>query len=682
MCGIAGIVSRCGARVNARRLQAMTDCLAHRGPDDAGYAFLRPGHSSQGRGGYWTAFGDPAFPHTTPHLPTLGGEYSRDELSRRDHWVGLGHRRLSILDLSHRGHQPMATPDQRLWITHNGEVYNFKELRRGLTAQGYDFVTETDTEVLLHLWEEAGNACLEQIDGMFAFALYDRQLNDLILARDRFGVKPLYYAVTKDFVVFGSEIKALFASGLVPATISPGGLVQYFTFQNVLSAETIWQGVHLLPAGCWLHFRPGEGGVPTVKSFHPGFSPGAEPGVEIDHAEHAERVADAFRRAVERQLVSDVPVGSYLSGGMDSGSIVAVAGRQIPRLHTFTAGFDLTNVNGIEQGFDERRLAEQLSFLLQTEHYDVVLHAGDMPAAMEQIAWHMDDPRVGMCHQNWYVAKLASKFVKVCLAGTGGDELFAGYPWRYRACIGAASEDAFAQQLFRYWHRLLPPEEMPGLFHPDLRDQLERPREAFLEVLDGCRGHAATGSELERRLDTVLRFEFKTFLNGLLVTDDRISMAHGLESRVPFLDNSLSELAWSLPAAAKISRASLSKSGPLHLDSAEGKKVLRQAMQEFLPAEFLHQRKQGFSPPDANWYRGPSVDYIRCILSDEQSRSRPWFDQRRVEALLEEHFQGKRNHRLLIWSLLSFEWAQRHFGSASPEDAPVAIETSANLLAT
>jgi asparagine synthase (glutamine-hydrolysing) len=375
-----------------------------------------------------------------------------------------------------------------------------------------------------------------------------------------------------------------------------------------------------------------------------------------------EAVAESFGNAVRRQLISDVEVGSYLSGGMDSGSIVAVAGRSIARLLTFTGGFDLTNVDGIEQGFDERKLAEKLSYLLQTEHYDMVLHAGDMPAAMERISWHMDDPRVGMCHQNWYVAKLASRFVKVCLAGAGGDELFAGYPWRYRQGLGAAELSECDDGYFRYWHRFLAPETLPQLFSPGILPDTGTPREAFDGVLANAPVMRDDLSMTENLLQRMLYFEFKTFLQGFLITEDHISMAHSLETRVPFLDNDLVDLAWRIPPTLKINTDQLVQASPdEHIESTEGKQILRRAMEAYLPVEFTQQHKQGFSPPDANWYRGPSMDYIKEILLDSRTTGRPWFDQEVVGERLEEHFQGRSNNRLLIWSLLSFELLQRHF---------------------
>ena len=658
MCGIAGILSSGERPVDPWRIQRMCDIQAHRGPDDAGYAFFQHGEGERREGGSWCSLVDTEFRHLNEHLAVFQSEYGREELACYQFDLGLGHRRLAVIDLTHHGHQPMCTSDRRLWVVANGEIYNFRELRSDLEAKGHIFRTCTDTEVLLHLWEEEGIQCLGRLNGMFAFALYDRVKGILTLARDRFGVKPLYYAQARGQLVFASEPKAILASGLIQPEIDPGALAQYLTFQNIFDARTLFRGIHVLPAGTYLQLGLESSAAPPKPTpYHHGFASSC---VESEVSDSD--VAECFAAAVRRQLVSDVPVGAFLSGGMDSGSIVAVAARSIPRLTTFTGGFDLTNVSGIEQGFDERPMAEALSYLFQTEHYAVVLHAGDMPAAMEKISWHVDDPRVGMCHQNWYVAKLASRFVKVCLSGAGGDELFGGYPWRYRNGISAIDTSDFDERYFRYWHRLLPPERLSALVQDWLRIHLKEAREAFQSVVSTTptpsRGMDVASGLLQR----ALHFEFKTFLQGYLTIEDRISMAHGLESRVPFLDNDLADLAWRIPPRQKVDLDTICSNGDAdHLESADGKRILRCAMEEFLPARFTRQKKRGFSSPDDNWYRGPSMNYVKEILLDTRTRGRSWFDQQTLGRILQEHFAAQQNHRLLIWSLLSIEWLQRHF---------------------
>jgi asparagine synthase (glutamine-hydrolysing) len=636
----------------------MCDCIAHRGPDDAGYVFFRPGR--RGQSAKYLRFTDLVFHTRNQHIAPFGGPYFQEELRKIPCLLGMGHRRLAVIDLTVAGHQPMPSGDRRFWLSFNGEVFNFPKLRDKLNSLGHEFYGRSDTEVILHLWEEYGERCLPMLNGMFALAVYDMRENVLTLARDRFGVKPLYYAEAAGMFVYASEIKGIFASGLVRGQMNPAALYEYFTFQNNFSNRTLFQGVHLLEPGAVVRIRPGRNEPAVHSRFHKGF-PAADAGLR-DLAKIQSSVAEAFAEAVRSQLISDVEVGAYLSGGMDSGSIAAVAGRSIARLHTFTCGFDMTNVSGIEQGFDERKDSENLAYHLQTEHYEVVLHSGDMPAAMEKLTWHIDDPRVGMCHQNWYAAKLASKFVKVCLSGAGGDELFAGYPWRYMHGMDEASIADGRDKYFLYWHRLLGPHRLESLFSPDLRCFADAPRESFDAVFSRGPEYNTELSQVENMLEDMLHFEFKTFLHGLLLIEDKISMAHGLEVRVPFLDNTLVDMAFRIPPSGKLDVAKMAGNGGRPRYKAdEGKTTLRKAMRKFLPERFTSKPKQGFSPPDNNWYRGESMNYIKEILYDPRTLQRPWFDNDYVKVCLEEHFCGQHNHRLLIWSLLHGEWLQRHY---------------------
>ena len=595
MCGIAGILDRGGAPVEAAELERMCDALAHRGPDDRGCFASGP--------------------------------------------VGLASTRLAIIDVSAAGHQPMRGPDGALVLVYNGELYNFRELTAELERLGHRFVSRSDTEVVLRAFEEWGPGCLERLNGMFAFAVWDEARRELFLARDRFGIKPLYYAQHGNRLLFGSEVKALLEAGL-PARVSPAALVEYFTFQNLFSDRTLFDGVHVLPAGHALTATADEIRVRRYWDLE------LEPDEGPSEDEWVERLRAAFESAVSRQLVSDVPLGSYLSGGMDSASIVAAASRRVPRLMTFTGGFDLSSVNGLELVFDERADAETVASAFRTEHYEMVLHAGDMQWVLPELVWHLEDLRVGMCYQNHYIARLASKFVKVALAGTGGDELFAGYPWRYGPLAGLDDEAEYERALYAYWMRLVPDDAHAGFFAPDVLAG------AGVEPFDVFRDVLAPVSGLDPVAKT-LYFETKTFLHGLLVVEDRVSMAHGLEVRVPFLDNELVEVARRIPSRLK------------HGDE-RGKAILRRAMAGLLPDEILAKRKQGFSPPDESWYRSASGEPIRDLLLEPRSLERGWFRPEAVRRVLEEHFEARRNHRLLIWSLLCFEWWNRLFVDGEP----------------
>ena len=556
--------------------------------------------------------------------------------------IGLANVRLAVIDTSAAGHQPMSSADGRYVLVYNGELYNYLELGAELAARGHRFDSRSDTEVVLRAYEEWGPACLDRFNGMFAFAVWDSRSRELFVARDRLGIKPLYYADTGGAFAFGSEVKALLQAGY-QARVSPVGLAEYFTFQNILSDATLFDGVRMLPAGHFLQIREGERFPRLTRYWDLEFRPDESVSVE----EWVSELRGAFERAVTRQLVSDVPVGSYLSGGLDSASIASVASRSIPRLMTFTGGFDMQSVSGFEAVFDERADAEAIARLCSTEHYEMVMHAGDMAWVLPELIWHLEDLRVGMCYQNHYIARLTSKFVTVALAGTGGDELFAGYPWRYKLVEDAHDPAEFERRHYNYWTRLVPDAEKQEFFSPATWETMRSgaPLEAYRAVI-------APAADLDPAT-RALYFEAKTFLHGLLVVEDRVSMANSLEARVPFLDNELVEIALRIPAR-------------LQYDASSGKRILREAMQGLLPQEVLGKAKQGFSPPDESWYRGPTMEYIQGMLLDPRTTGRGYFQAPWIERMLADHASGRANHRLLIWSLLSFEWWNRLFIDGEP----------------
>jgi asparagine synthase (glutamine-hydrolysing) len=600
----------------------MTDAMAHRGPDGSGHWIDGP--------------------------------------------VALGHRRLAILDLSPAGCQPMASAGDHCILTFNGEIYNFQTLRLELQTLGHRFVSQTDTEVLLYAYETWGEHCLARLNGMFAFAVWDNRRRNLFLARDRFGVKPLYYVQQDGLFLFASEIKALLTNPRVSTRVCPEALSEYFTFQNIFSDRTLFAGIKLLPPGCSLTVSAASSAQITQHRFWDYHL--TRDGFEGTEEEASECVYGLFEKAVTRQLIADVPVGAYLSGGMDSGSITGVAARHLGRLHTFTGGFDLSSASGLELGFDERPASEVMSNLFKTEHYEIVLHAGDMEHVLPELIWHLEDLRVGQCYPNYYVARLAGKFVKVVLSGTGGDELFAGYPWRYYRGLRGPTQDYF-RSYYEYWQRLVPDEDRPRFFAPEvLRGVQQQPLDVFRQVFDGWDG---TFDSVEDRVNASLYFELKTFLPGLFVVEDKLSMAHGLESRVPFLDNDLVDFALRLPPRFKLrdlQRSPLVDEDEIgkkhhyrHQPTADGKQVLRQAMRRLIPEDILRRTKQGFSAPDASWFRGESIAYVQQLLCHPRARIRDYLNGAYVTSVVEEHSSGKVNHRLLIWSLLSFEWWLRKF---------------------
>ena len=621
MCGLAGVLNLTGQPVDSGVLARMTAAVAHRGPDGDGFF-------------------------------TDGG-------------IGLGHRRLSIIDLSDAARQPLANETGDIQLVYNGEIFNFRELRKELEAAGHRFRSQTDSEVIVHGYEEWGDACVSKLNGMFAFALWDGRARRLLVARDRYGVKPLYYWHRDDTLLFASEIKALLQHPLVGVDVDRAALLEYFTFQNQFGDRTLFNDVKLLPAGHVM--TASAAGVSRRQYWDFDF---AEPAVAMDAAEYEEELYRRFVTAVKRQLVSDVPVGAYLSGGMDSGGITAVAAGEIPQLSSFTAGFDLSSASGLELHFDERERAEALSSQFRTEHYEVVLKAGDMERVMPTLIWHLEDLRVGQCYPNYYVSRLASKFVKVVLSGTGGDELYGGYPWRYYRAVGSADAGDYVDRYFAFWQRMVPPAVIAKLFQPEIWADVKD-----INTVDVMRGVVAGASgPLERPEDYVNRslyFECKTFLHGLLMVEDKLSMAHGLETRVPFLDNDVVDFAMRVPVRAKLRDLDLKdrldenavgpKNDVYYSRTNDGKIVLRNMLRRLLPASYVEGAKQGFSAPDASWFRGESIDYVRRLILDPKARIYEFLRPDTVGELVGEHLRGEKNRRLLIWSLISFEWWCRTF---------------------
>lgn len=618
MCGIAGLLQFNGDGVSPVVLQRMTDAIAHRGPDGEGH---------------WIEGG-----------------------------VGLGHRRLAIIDLSPLGHQPMISADHRYAFSYNGEIYNFRELRVELEAAGYSFRSKTDTEVVLYALAHWGTAALERFNGMFAFALWDRKERRLTLARDRYGIKPLYVARQGGNLWFASEQKAILADTRFRRTLDKPALLEYFTFQNIFTDRTLLKDIQLLPAGHYMTIDLGSG-KPEVKRTAYWDYRFREPDRPARKEEYVEELDRLFRQAVNRQLISDVELGAYLSGGMDSGSITAVAAGSFPYLKTFTCGFDLSSASGIELGFDERVRAEAMSARFKTEHYEMVLKAGDMERCLPKLAWHLEEPRVGQSYPNYYAAKLAGKFVKVVMSGAGGDELFGGYPWRYYRAVVNQDFEHYVDQYYVFWQRLIPNSALSKVFAPiwgDVKDVWTRDifRNVFL----------THDNELDRPEDYInhsLYFEAKTFLHGLFVVEDKLSMAHSLETRVPFMDNDLVDFAMQCPVNLKLNNLadvirlneneSGNKSGRYFQKTNDGKQILRDVMSRYIPNEITKAEKQGFSSPDASWFKGESIDFVKRKLLTGSPRIYEYLDADSVRGLIHQHLDGQENRRLLIWSLLNVE---------------------------
>jgi asparagine synthase (glutamine-hydrolysing) len=610
MCGICGIASTAG--VDRSQLAAMSAALAHRGPDSSG-----------------------------EHLEEA---------------VGLAARRLSIIDLE-TGDQPIANEDESCWVVQNGEIYNYEELRGRLERAGHRFHTHGDTEVLVHAYEEWDLHFAERLRGMFAVAVWDARRRRLVIARDRYGIKPLYYRLAPERIEFASELRAL-----PRGAIDLDALEAFLTFNCVPAPLTIFEDVRKLPPGHVLAWQDGH--FEIVRYARPGPVPLDELRGE-PHGVLEEELRARLRDSVRAHLVSDVPVGVLLSGGVDSATLAALAAQETSEpLRTFSIGFE-------ERSFDELGDARLVATRYGTDHHELVLRP-DAALLLPKLADAFDEPFADSSALPTYlVSELAAQHVKVALSGEGGDELFGGY-YTYAADLLAdrlaplarlarplverlpssnarASFDYKAKRFVRAAH--LPPLERhhgwKEIFAPDARAQLTGTRHGFDPVdLYRARYRETRGADELARLQDV---DFGIYLvDDLLVKTDRASMAHSLEARVPFLDPLVTSFAFSLPAHAKV--RGLAK-----------KVLLRRAVEPLLPPEIVHGRKRGFSIPAAAWLRGELEPFARDVLAPETLRRQGFLQPEAVTRVLDRHVRGEEDLSRQLWGLLAFTlWYERH----------------------
>jgi asparagine synthase (glutamine-hydrolysing) len=621
MCGFSGIISFKDTRpIDEGRLVAMTDAIHHRGPDDEG--FLIDGH------------------------------------------IGLGHKRLSIIDIGVAGRQPMSTPDQRYWIVYNGEIYNFLELRDELSQCGYDFRTKTDTEVLLRLYERDGAGCVERLRGMYAFAIYDREAGDVFLARDPFGIKPLYYANdTKEFL-FASEAKAIHSARGNQTSLNRFALAEYFRFQFTLGDTTFFDGIRkLLPGQCVTVARSG---AVTLRQFDVAKTAKQQIGLK----EAAERLENILVESVHLHVRSDVPIGAHLSGGIDTTSIVALARREIPTpFKTFTGAF---RAGGI---YDDSARASELAAHFGTDHHTIYPQPDDVAAALPRIIWHLDEPvgAPGSIAQ-YFVSKLAADHVKVVLGGQGADEFLGGYTRYYLFALDGALKGTLRGEprppglisllrsigqlkgygpmmagfwptgfnqpaALRYLSLISRESDEEGLLSPDFSKGLD-PNFAiqnYINLFDRDPG--------SHPIDRMLNFESQIWLPALLHLEDRTSMAWSIESRVPGVDRAVADFARSLSPDVLMSDGRL-------------KIVLRKAMRNYVPSTTLDRSlKIGFPVPLAQWFSGPLKDWIADLMLGEKTLQRGIFRETTIRGLVKSRSQFSRR----LWAALSVELWCRNF---------------------
>jgi asparagine synthase (glutamine-hydrolysing) len=444
-------------------------------------------------------------------------------------------------------------------------------------------------------------------------------------------------------------------------------LNEYFTFQNLFTYRTLFKGVTMLPPANTVSINSSTTRIKHNSWWDYDFS---KPDEHISFEEGTAETQRLMKKAVASQMVADVPVGSYLSGGMDSGSISVMASKHVNRLYTFTAGFEMSEVHGVEVGYDERIDAELTANFIKSEHYEQVINAGDLKWSLPRVVWHLEDLRVGMSYPNYYISRLASKFVKVCLQGTGGDELFGGYPWRYYRVFQSLNQKDFFSQYYGFWQRLVSDDQKQNLFQANVFAliNIQEPREIFERVFTF--NNKLKYDTPEHHIQNSLYFEIKTFLPGLLLVGDKLAMANGLEERFPFLDNNLVEFAQKIPVKHKLGNLqnmkrideNVTRKGSVrYMEFDDGKNILRKAMEQLLPEKIVNRKKQGFSAPDESWYRGENAAYVKELLLGKNIACHQFIQPAYIERIIHEHCELRINHRLLLWSFMNFEWWCRLF---------------------
>ncbi len=634
MCGIAGRVNfRSGAPVDAATVARMCELLAHRGPDGQG-------------------------------LHVCGA-------------VGLGHRRLAIIDLSPAGRQPMTTDDERFWITYNGEIYNFLELRADLAARGHRFRSNSDTEVILAAYREFGVDCLTKLRGMFALAIWDAAERSLLLARDRLGKKPLHYLLDEDGIAFASEPKAFLADRRFNPTPNADALSYYLTYQYVPGFLSAFAGVAKVPPASYLLVRDGRVSAHRYWRLRYGNK------IRISERDACDELLARLRQAVKLRLISDVPLGAFLSGGIDSSTVVALMAEASDRpVKTFAIGFE-------DQSYDERPYARLIARRYGTDHHEFVVRP-DAVEILPKLVWHYNEPYAdSSAIPTYYLAEITRRHVTVALNGDAGDENFAGYE-RYLASAMAARYDrlprairraaealvrampldghprSFVSRLKRFTEALGQPAERRytrwvSHFYPELKAALctrefvtaTGERDAVDMLVAAFRE-----SDAPDLVDATLSVDVQSYLpDDLLVKVDIATMAHGLEGRSPFLDHEVMEFAASLPSTLK-------------LRGRTKKYVLKRAVAPLLPPEVIDRPKMGFGVPIDSWFRRELKDLAYDTLLSTRALARGYFHQPVVRRLLDEHAGGAVNWHYQLWNLLMLELWHQMFIDARPAAAP------------
>jgi len=652
MCGVCGIVNFDQRPVNPGILKRMADLLIHRGPDDNGAVFLSQVLEKKCKPIKFKDFDE---------LRPINGLIGYN--------IGFGHRRLSIIDLSEAGCQPMSNEDGTIWITYNGEIYNYREISDRLKVLGHRFKSNSDTEVIIHSYEEWGEECLERFRGFFAFAVWDANKKLLFLARDRVGKKPLFFYTDQDKFIFSSSLKSILINPGIHKNINLEIIHDFLTYGYNPTNQTIFKGINKLPPAHLLICKNGKIDVKKYWDLADSYN--------SEHRSYNiryfnRRLLELLEETVKLRLVSDVPLGAFLSGGIDSSAIVGMMSKLMDEpVKTFSIGFD-------DESFNELKYARQVAEYFKTEHYEFMV----TPKAFEvlpELIWHCDEPFAdSSILPTYYLSKMTKKYVTVALNGDGGDESFAGYeshigeklvtfyqmipPVIRNQIIRRIPNDYFEStrriDLFRRWKRFMEKadirigrREWRWIFSNDMKEEIysdsfkKKVKEIDSLILRENEFFRITNADLTTRL---LNLDIRIYLpEDLLVKADRASMANSLEVRSPFLDHHLMEFAASMPANLKFRGFTT-------------KYVLKRALENFLPKKIIHRYKQGFGVPLGNWFRGELKDFSYQVLMDERATNRNYFKKEKIRSLLDGHCSGKHDYGHKIWALLVLElWHQQ-----------------------
>lgn len=623
MCGITGLFFKDGTPASPSLLQAMNDTIIHRGPD-------------------------------------AEGNYIKNH-------VGLAMRRLKVIDLS-TGDQPIHNENKKLWIVFNGEIYNYRELQAGLARRGHKFYTKSDTEVIVHLYQEYREKCVDLLIGMFAFAIYDEDEDSLFIARDRLGVKPLFYHQGPKGLVFGSEIKPLLKAPWIEKTPNPQAISHFLSLNYLPQPWTPLEGIYQLAPGHWMKYTPKE------TRIHSYWDPVPKETLDVDEDEAGKTIMTLLHRSMERRLIADVPIGTFLSGGLDSSALVyLMKEHRHEKVKTFSVGFD-------EPSYDETPYARRVAEHFGTDHHELRCKPEDVIENLSRVAWHADNLLGDQAALPLYlVSALAKKHVTVCLSGEGGDEVFVGYPtfkadyyfeiysklpaalrsvfraamnrlpvsyeklsFEYKAKKFTEAGDFSPEKAHYWWRTIYRDEEKKSLLHPAALEKIQS--------LDSFRlyGDSFDKSKGADFVNRALYADLKVWLAGNnLYKADTMTMAHGLEARVPFLDHEFVEYMTRLKPELKFKGRKL-------------KYLMKKVFAGKLPDSILARKKAGFHTPIGKWFAGPLKTYLQDTLLKENPCFENLLNRQAVEAMLQSHFSGKGNHTFRIWGLLVLSSWMRH----------------------